>query len=479
MTRYAEPMVRRAPFVALVAGVLVAIAGACGDDPPPAGAGPDGGTAEGGKRPGEEGGTTSGEPVQPYVDFDINHVLITGQSNSVANGGNEPLSKTQPFENIMFDTGVMSMKSCDGEGCKVFEEPTSFVPLVEGDKFFDYAVETAASGLANEITHLRAGHVVLAGVHGRSGNTYQCLRKGGCDYKPGYLVPFEQGLKEVKAAMTLAGAAKKSYVVRAVAAIHGESDHYSYTEGSQEFPLDGTDGTKDAVKDYSDGVVEWQRDYETGIKEITKQTQPVPLLISQISGWNDIVVSKVAQWQLDAHTRAPGKVVLIGPSYPIPLSQEDCLHFTSEGERRLGEYFAKVYAHVVFEGKTWEPVRPKTVTLSGAVITVSFFVPKPPLVFDTTKVAPAPDMGFTYSDDENPPAITKVELAGADTVTITLASAPKGSNKRLRYAMNQEVGGCIGNPRGARGNVRDSDDTKSKQGYDLQNWAVHFDVSVP
>ncbi|MBX3226212.1 MAG: hypothetical protein KIT84_28430 [Labilithrix sp.] len=454
--------------------------GACSSDPPATTALPDGGaSSSSGSTSTSSSGGTSGAPAEPYVDFDVNHVLVTGQSNSVANGGTPPLSTTQPFANLMFDTGVMPMSRCDGEGCKTWNEPTSFVPLVEGDTFFDYAVETPAAGLANEVTHLRAGHVVLASVHGRSGNTYQCLRKDGCNYKQGYLEPFEQGMKEVAAAKKLAEEAKKSYVVRAVVAVHGESDHYSYSDGSQEFPLDGTDGTKDAIKDYADGLVEWQRDYEASVKAITGQAQPVPLFVSQISGWNDLVASRIAQWQLDAHERAPGKVVLVTPAYAIPLSQEDCLHYTNEGSRRLGEYFAKAYARVVFEGRAWEPVRPKSITLAGAVITVTFHVPKPPLVLDTTKVAAAPDMGFSYTDDASPPSIAKVELSGPDTVTITLAAAPTGGKKRLRYAMNQDVGGCIGTPRGARGNLRDSDDTPSKHGYDLHNWSVHFDVAVP
>ena len=31
---------------------------------------------------------------------------------------------------------------------------------------------------------------MLVSLHGRSGNTYWCLRKGGCDYKPGTVKPY-------------------------------------------------------------------------------------------------------------------------------------------------------------------------------------------------------------------------------------------------------------------------------------------------
>src|SRR5688572_24644953 len=135
------------PRIVLVTALAVlAVLGACGGEDPPADTGTtpfgdaDGGPGGGG--PGSNG--SSGAPgTAPYVDFDVNHVLITGQSNSVSNSGVPVLSKTQPFSNLMFDTGVMPMKGgfetwgdpssgatpyCDGEGCTTYEEPTSFVP---------------------------------------------------------------------------------------------------------------------------------------------------------------------------------------------------------------------------------------------------------------------------------------------------------------------------------------------------------------
>lgn len=463
-----------------------------------------------------------------YVDFDINHVLITGQSNSVSNGGQPVLSTSQPFSNLMFDTGPMSMKGsfgaptgcgggvntgcCEGnEGCATFETPTSLVPLIEGDRFFGYAVETASAGTANGISYLaqqdygfgaRPGypqkHVVLTTLHGRSGWTYQCMRKGSCNYKyggarAGYVPPFTQAMQEVQNAKALALAAGKTYVVRAVTTIHGESDQDSYFHGTPEFPMAGTDGTPNKILDYADGLIEWQQDYEAGVKAITGQTVAVPLLVSQLSGQNSTRVAAVAQYELEAHKRGAGKVVLIGPSYHLSLSNADCLHFTSVGERRLGEYFAKVYARVVFGGQTWEPVRPKQITRTGSVITVKFFVPVPPLVVDTTHVTNPGNLGFDFVDGSGAtPAITNVAITGPDTVQITLATTPVGPNMRLRYAQNQNPGTCVGPgigfAGGARGNIRDSDATPS-QAQDakevggapipLWNWSVQFDEPLP
>lgn len=447
------------------------------------------GEVDGSSAPAGDGAsaTTDGSTTPaatPYRHFDINHVLSTGQSNAVANGGTPVLDTTQPYNDIMFSSGVIPATGCgDGQGCTGYEKPTSFVPLVEGDTFF-YPVQTMSSPMANTITALARvtyapktmdpDHVVLVTLHGRSGNTYWSLRKGGSSYMQGhgYVLPFDDGMMEVADALALAKAANKTYAVRAVTAIHGESDHYSYSTNTAEVPLPGTDG-KSTITSYLDGLLEWQRDYEDGVKAITGQTVPVPLLVSQMHLWTDVPHSKVVQWQYEAHVKSKGKVVLVTPAYFLPYAA-DCLHYTSDGQRWLGEYFAKVYARIVFEGLPWEPVRPKSVTIAGNVVTAKYHVPKPPLVLDTTRVLDPGNFGFEYVDaaGANVP-ITKVQVTAPDTVTITLASAAPGG--RLRYAFTAPIPGCPGASTGVRGNLRDSDPTPSLYGHDLFNWGVTFE----
>ena len=445
--------------------------------------------APAGTDPSADGGPDLG-PAVPYMPFDVNHVLSTGQSNSVANDGNPALSTTQTLGNLMFDVGVMTAQDCDGDGCRVNETPRAFTALVEGDMFFGYPVETMSSGLANQTaTFAKArglSHTMLVSLHGRSGNSYWCLRKGFCTYWPpsrGYVAPFDEAMRQVRDAKAIATATNKSYVVRAATAIHGEADHYAYTGGTSDFPLDGTDRTPGAIKDYTDALLEWQRDYEAGAKAITAQQEPVPLFINQYSHWNNAPTTKIAFMQLDAHVKSAGKVVVVGPTYQLDYYDggdgDTCLHFTNASEQRLGEYFAKAYARVVIEGRPWEPLRPTSVTLAGNVVTAKFVVTRPPLVLDVRNVSDPGNFGFEWSDaSASPPTITKVELAGPDTVKITLAIAPTGADKRLRYAYTFD--GCLENKRtGARGNLRDSDATTSLSGGALFNWAVHFDASVP
>jgi hypothetical protein len=456
---------------------------------------------------GASGDVDAGPPpiLDPnFVKADYNQILLTGQSNAVANSS-DPISTTQPYENVMFDVGVMTATQCDGEGCMGYQAPTSFVPLVEGDTFFSGSeVETSCSGFANEATKLareiylvgktgaQADHVMIPSVHGRSGRTYNCLRKGGCSYlNPPYNVPFAEGVKQMEAAHALALAAQKTHVVRGIWAIHGESDsdticiqgdpdfnpNYpgacpAFTDADGELPPGGT------IKNYSDALLEWQKDYDAAAKTATGQTQNVPLFISQYSGWKDAPRSKIPPLQLDAHVRAPGKVILVAPTYMLDF-QGDYLHFTSESQRKLGEYFAKAYAETVLGGRPWEPLRPIAITRAGAVVTVKLKVPKPPIVIDTTRVTDPGKNGFEFFDDSGaPPAIASVAVSGPDTVVLTLASTPTGGNQRVRYAMKATQGDKPGPQEGPRGNLRDSDATPSQYGNELFNWAVHFDLPV-
>jgi len=296
-------------------------------------------------------------------------------------------------------------------------------------------------------------------VHGRSGNTYECLRKAGCDFlrAKGYTSAFEEALKQVADAKALVEATGTQYRVGAVTAVHGESDHYA---------------SQSPRTTYADALVEWQRDYDTSIRALTRQTENVPLLISQMSNWNDRSTSDVPLAQVDAHVRASGKVILVAPTYMLPYA-EDCIHFTNHGERRLGEYFAKAYA-----AARWEPLRPLDAIGDGKTIRVRFTVPKPPLVFDTNAVKDPGSYGFEVVDASGVNVVIEgVELTGPDTVAIAIADgAPSGL--RVRYALNATPQTCPGPESGPRGNLRDSDGAKSIYGYELQNWAVHFEIAV-
>lgn len=380
----------------------------------------------------------------------LNHVLSTGQSLSVGSAGAPPLSTTQPYRNKMFNTGVLA------GGTNL----THFVPLVEA------TVETMSSGMANLATKLAReevfsgypppedSHEVLVSCHGIGGTAYAGLKKG--------TAAFANGMAQATAAKTLCDFLGLTYSVRAVTTVHGESDHVG---GNTHYAAD---------------LAEWQSDYETDVTAITGQLDPIPLLQTQMSSWTKYGqrTSLIPAAQLAASVAAPDKVVLVGPKYFLAYAP-DGVHLSNAGYRHMGEYYAKVYEHVVLMGETWEPLRPLDATISGAVITVTFHVPFPPLVLDTTLVTNPGSHGFEYADDSaGAPAIASVTLEGATTVKVTLASAPTGGARKLRYAWTGTAGALAGAATGARGNLRDSDPTVSLSGAKLYNWAVHFSIDV-
>jgi hypothetical protein len=451
---------RGAAFVA-----LVTLAGACrtAEHPSPASPPSPRAAASASPRVGvsaapEDAGAsvTDAGQVSPFVRRDVNHVLVTGQSLAVGVSGAPPLSTSQPFQNLMFNTGVLA----GGEDLESFE------PLVEGDFIpgSKAVVETMSSAFANLVTELSleggdpsARHDLLVSVHGSGAKEYARLKKG--------TKPYEIGMAQVVAGRDISQRLGKTYVVRAVATVHGESDH------------------ADKNDHYDDDMLEWQADYERDIQAITGQSEPVPMFQTQISSWTRMMkgtaTSAIPIAQLAAHVKSNGKVVLVGPKYHLPYAK-DGVHLTARGYRHMGEDYAKAYRRVVLEGKPWEPLRPIGVTREGAVITIKLVVPVPPIVLDTTLVSDPGNYGFEYTDGSaSPPSIQRVEVTGPDTIAITLSAEPTGPDRRIRYAFTGIRGAPSGPTSGPRGNLRDSDATRSRTGNRLHNWCVHFDEPVP
>ncbi len=488
----------------------------------------EGGSGDGGNADASADGATDAAdaadagPVITYKHYDINHVLSTGASDSVANGASAFLTTVQPFTNLSFDTGVMTGIGggnggrCSGSGCTTYETPAAFVPLTEGDRFLNFQVETMSSGLANQASVFASDyfakvglpavpHDVLVSLHGRSGNPYWCLRRQfGADTTDnpnsypcyfaktnGFIAAFDEGMMQVASAKAIAAGLNKSYVVRGVTVIAGQGEADT---NEQNFTfLRSTDGANRRILNYTEALFDWQLGYESQVKAITLQTEPVPMFMSQF-GTMTTPDTIIVQRQLDAHTTSNGKIILVTPNYPLE-HYTDCLHYTAHGQRRLGAYFAKAYNQVVVEGKKWEPTRPLSISRAGATITVKYVVPVPPLVIDTTRVSDAdptffnvtPVKGFIFRDSTMSASITNVAVTTPDTVTITLSNAPTGASPVLRYAYESQKTAfrCPGPTSGARGNIRDSDTTvgyhtdANGNPYELFNWSVAFQLAVP
>jgi hypothetical protein len=107
----------------------------------------------------------------------------------------------------------------------------------------------------------QTSHDLLVSQHGIGGQPYSALKKGGTT------ACYANGIAQAKAGHDLAIAAGKSYVIRAVTNVHGESDHIALNTA------------------YEANLLEWQADYEADAKALTGQAEGVPMLHSQISSW--------------------------------------------------------------------------------------------------------------------------------------------------------------------------------------------------
>ena len=328
-------------------------------------------------------------PPDPFVftPFDVNHILGTGQSLSVGYGGTAD-STTQPYSNIMLAYGVQAATGFSG----------AFIPLVESGP------ETMSSPMANLLTELAViegitPFVSLVSVHGAGGTPYSGLKKG-TEF-------FTRAMDQVTGAASRATTNGQTYVVRAVTSVHGESDSI------------------DDSLTYEADIIEWQVDYETDVQAITGQTLSIPMFHTQNSQQAE---SWIPLDMLAAHIAQPGKVILVGPKYHLQ-PYFDGTHLTTVGYQQLGEDYAKAYRKVILEGGVWEPLRPKTVSRVGALITIVFHVPVMPLALDTTLVASTANYGFDYVDNTTgrgapagggqSPTVSSVAVTAADTVQIT------------------------------------------------------------
>jgi hypothetical protein len=403
------------------------------------------------------------------IAWDWSGVIGTGQSLAVGDHGSPPLSTNQPFGNLKLSTGKLPWPIDPNDAA------LSLAPLVEpvGRLSPSYpsswpeniAGETPHSAMANQISALvkAASGRDFIGVHGEVGENGQCMTFLKKNAVPKGLNgrSYEAALIETKAIARLAKAAGKTYGIGAIIVTHGECDAGNANYESDLFKL-------------------WS-DFNTDLAAITGQKRNILMIVSQQNSCNDRSASTLAQWKAGVDRAAD--FVCSGPKYQYP--SPDGVHLTVDGYRLLGEKYGQIYFNRVVLGGNWQPLQPANVERNGAVITVHYHVPAPPLVWETSFPAPHPSIsewkqgrGFEVTaSDRKRVGIVSAEISG-DAVVITCASDP-GPNARVGYAMIGEktrmTGGTF-----RWGQLRDSDPfegavTKKSQ----PNYGVAFEMPTP
>jgi lysophospholipase L1-like esterase len=407
------------------------------------------------------------------LPWDWSGVIGTGQSLAVGEQGRPVKSTNQPYGNLKLstaklpwpvdpnDTNLALVPLTEPIGRIAPRYPSSWPENISG--------ETPHAAMANQLsTMVRAvsGRDFIS-VHGEVGENGQCMiyLKKDATHKGLNGRSYEAALVETRAITRLAKAAGKTYGVGAITITHGECD-----AGNTH---------------YEDDLYQLWSDYNTDLRAITGQTQKLQMIVSQQNAVNDHSASTLAQWKVGADH--PADIVCSGPKYQYPYAR-DGLHLTADGYQLLGEKFAQIYFQRVILGGGWQPLQPVAIERNGAVISVRFHVPAPPLVWETAFSTPHPSVaqwkqgkGFEVTSAAGDRvAITSVEISG-DAVIITCAADP-GSGARVGYAMIGERAKMTAPYGGTSrwGLLRDSDPfTGAITQKPQPNYSVAFELTVP
>jgi len=449
-------------------------------------AGAAGSAGAGGNDAGSSG--SGGGAAALHQPWDWTGIIGTGQSLSVGEpdgvrGTAAAAARltTQPFANKQLSTGSLPWP-VDANDASL-----RLVPLIEpiGRPSTNYpsswptniAGETHHAAMANQLTTLvqaagGADYVTIHSAVGENGQALALLIKNATPVGvTGHA--YEASLIETRAITRLAQAEGKTYGVGAITVTHGESDAGDATYATRLHQL-------------------WS-DYVADIAAITGQTQP-PLLITsqQHSSGADRTPSTLEQWRIGV--TYPEDAVCAGPKYQYPYTP-DSVHLMVEGYELMGEKYAEVYYERVVLGRDWQPLQPTTAAREGRVVTVTFHVPVPPLVWETSFQEPhqgtpawSAGKGFELRAGLAPVSIASVEIVG-DSVRITAAADLPASGLTVGYALGTDPAGDAGTVPAMTqpfvgtfrwGLLRDSDPFVGSSTQKAQpNFAVAFELPVP
>ncbi|WP_270530132.1 hypothetical protein [Klebsiella pneumoniae] len=380
----------------------------------------------------------SGEQYPPYIieplPFDtnqvaINYIMSYGQSLSIGVEAGSLISIAQPYSNKTFGSGVR------GNG----GDFSSQKPLVEDDAkptpdgSSTPEAETVCSGMANyaslcayrENGVLPADHVIFSSAAGHGSYTIAQLSKGSSWYNSEFLNHIH-GAKNLNSDIAL----------HAIAWLQGETDstNPSHTQAQ-----------------HLAALLKLQVDVTADAQAITGQTSPVMFLTYQHS--SRVKVNDAVPLALLDACQVSDYFYFVAPTYPFPHAA-DGLHLLALGYKWIGAYYGRAYKQAVIDGIKPKAITPKGVIWNGDKVTVQFEVPNPPLVFDTTNLAPTQNYGFSVYAGGVLQSISSIEVSNGNSVVITLGSAPTTPPK-VCYAFDY-LGSGLNIQNGASGNLRDS-----------------------
>ena len=396
-------------------------------------------------------------------------ILVTGQSESLGSKATPSITTTNPTTRAKMLTTTRPWRDQEpiNENRVMDTSSTALVNLVEADAPVSDFGETILSGMAN----------YLLSIDTTSGLGLACVGMGGS--------PFAS---ENSPEAPESGSGHNGANTWANAVIAAQCFQRLYGDNVPEIAhvnIHGIADNDETQSDYEWWLEKWHDWHNYYVGRVTGQVPlteyEIPMFLAQMSTQNSSgSTGSVPMAQLQMTYEEP-TMHLVAPVYTVNAfgGFVDSAHWTATAERAMGEYFGKVIDKVVRRGETWKPLRPASITRTGAVIDIVLEGNVGQVVLDTTTISDAESArvgpyGFTYEDDTSGAVVSTVAIVGENTVRVTLDSDPgAAANKKLSYAYDNYTSSYGAQ---CRGNVRDSDTVTSNYGTNpnLYNWMVQL-----
>lgn len=399
--------------------------------------------------------------------FTGNHYIASyGQSLSRGTRALPIISNSQPYNNLTFFSGVLSLGEDTGA------DLTSFKPLIEEEKGIEG--ETPVSGALNYLSELIKND--------------ECVSMG-----------FETlafiGSAPGKGASTIAdlgsGTTHWSYLTEHIVAAHNisEQDGVAAKTSAMLWSQGESDYRDDTTRAmYSEKLASLYTDFIQLSREQNSSEQP-QLLLYQVAAHRryqkDDFQIALAQW--DAAKSNSG-ISLVTPMYHLEYDPDN-LHLNNVGSEMLGRYYAKVLKITKYSAKTqnWTPLSPKDVVWHDNKIEIKLHVPFGKIQIDTETVAEAPNYGFDiWQDGALLDIIETVSVADEQTIILTLNRSLNDDDYSLTYAKGRPGDPyVVNNQQGPRGNFRDNDGDNytytdvNGEPRRLDNYLIMFEDNKP
>lgn len=377
---------------------------------------------------------------QDIGETDYSQIILYGQSLSMGWQAPEVIT-TDPVRNT-FMVGNSPMINHGNDGSLTIN-PLKAVKWASGGEQPVVAMTNAFAKIYHRFVN---PHQKFIGTNcGEGGRSIERLMKqctNGTNY---YTTEFLDCINRTKSACD---AAQSSVSCPAIVYMQGE---YNYVSRTGAGLTTGTDATNDKEQ-YKAYLLQLKKDMQADIIATYGQTKPPLFFLYQVAGNyinNKEMTINMAQVEFAQENE---DVILLNSTYGMPDYNGG--HLSTNGYRWYGELVAKQMAQVLVKGVAARPVELEELQVESNRVTMCFYVPVPPLVFDTHTKEAVADNGFRLYCNGSEVAITGMEIRG-NRVTLTAAKSLSGTVE-LTYG---------GEGRNGSGNLRDSDGCLSLYRY--------------